>query len=206
MKAKYQLSLLFVICYLLFSVSATAQSIHFGVKGGVNNSEFNLDDVPTKSGYGWFVGPTLKVNILSFLGVQGAVLYSQSNSKVDGTNIKQKSILVPIDARLNLHLLPKFGLFLSTGPQFGFNTDDKDFNIFASGDRHDEVVNNYKETFQLKESMFSWNFGAGVMLSKHLELGIVYTVGITKTGDLKNVKKDDKANSKGWMASATYFF
>jgi hypothetical protein len=54
--------------------------------------------------------------------------------------------------------------------------------------------------------MFSWNFGAGVMLSKHLELGIVYTVGITKTGDLKNVKKDDKANSKGWMASATYFF
>ena len=97
-----------IIMIAFFAVMpAKAQSIHFGVKGGVNNSEFNLDDVPTKSGYGWFVGPTLKVNILSFLGVQGAVLYSQSNSKVDGTNIKQKSILVPIDARLNLHLLPK---------------------------------------------------------------------------------------------------
>ena len=196
-----------IIMIAFFAVMpAKAQSIHFGVKGGVNNSEFNLDDVPTKSGYGWFVGPTLKVNILSFLGVQGAVLYSQSNSKVDGTNIKQKSILVPIDARLNLVLTPETGLFISTGPQFGFNTGDKDFNIFSSGDKYDEVRDNYKDTFQLKKSMFSWNFGAGVMLTKHFELGIVYTVAIAETGELKNVKKDDKAKSKGWMASGTIYF
>jgi len=196
-----------IIVMALFAViPASAQGIYFGVKGGVNNSKFNLDDVSTKSGYGWFAGPTLRIDVLPFLGFQGAVFYSQSNSKVNDVDIKQKSILVPIDARLNLVLTPETGLFISTGPQFGFNTGDKDFNIFASGDKYDEVRDNYKDTFQLKKSMFSWNFGAGVMLTKHFELGIVYTVAIAETGELKNVKKDDKAKSKGWMASGTIYF
>ena len=206
MKIMKKLFVSIIVMAFFAVIPASAQGIYFGVKGGVNNSKFNLDYVSTKSGYGWFVGPTLRIDILPCLGIQGAVFYNQANSKVNDVDIKQKSILVPIDARLNLPVSPKVGLFISTGPQFGFNTGDKDFNIFSSGDQYAQVKDNYNETFQLKKSMFSWNFGAGVMLTKHFELGIVYTVAIAKTGELKNLKEGDKAKSKGWMASGTIYF
>ena len=80
------------------------------------------------------MGPTLKIDILPFLGVQAAAFYNQSNCKIVDEKIKQKSILVPIDARLNLKFDSEkaTGIYLSTGPQFGFNVGDADYNIFGS--------------------------------------------------------------------------
>jgi hypothetical protein len=204
---KKQLISLFVMAFLAI-VPASAQGIFFGVKGGMNNTRMGIDmeGISTKSGYGWFVGPTLKIDILPFFGVQAAALYNQSNCKILDEKIKQKSILVPIDARLNLKFNSEksTGIYLSTGPQFGFNVGDADYNIFGSNSS--EAKENVKSTFQLKKSIFSWNFGIGVMASKHFELGALYSLGLTTTGELEQLTKDDKPKSRMWNISATWFF
>ena len=189
-----------------FATVANAQGIYFGVKGGLNNTKLHTDweGAKIESGYGWFVGPTLRFDILPFFGIQGSAFYSQNNSKINGEDIKQKSVIIPIDARLNIPVNEDTGIFLSTGPQFGFNSGEDDYNIFGSNSS--EAKDNINSTFQLKKSLFSWNFGAGISLTKHIELGFVYSVALAKTGEIKDLKKEDKAKARGWQASATIYF
>jgi hypothetical protein len=192
----------------LFAVmSASAQGIAFGVKGGVNSTKMSIDDdaVKSESGIGFFVGPTLKVDFLPFLGVQGSLFYEQTNSKVDGEKIKRQSITVPIDVRLNLKLGLESGLYLATGPQVGFNVGEDEFKW--------NETSSYHSTFQMKKSMFNWNFGVGAMLNKQVELGFVYSLGIAKTGELESELDKAKANdnklkpkSSSLLFSATFFF
>jgi hypothetical protein len=186
---------------------ASAQGIAFGVKGGVNSTKMSIDDdaVKSESGIGFFVGPTLKIDFVPFLGVQGSVFYEQANSKVNGEKIKRQSIIVPVDLRLNLKFNEEAGLYLTTGPQVGFNVGEDEFKW--------NETSSYHNTFQMKKSMFNWNFGVGVMLSKHLEVGAVYSLGIAKTGELEseiNKAKENnntlKPKSKTLQFSATFFF
>ena len=196
-----------VVMAMFAVMPANAQGIAFGVKGGVNGTKMSIDNDAVKSelGIGFFVGPTLKIDLLPFFGVQGALLYEQANSKVDGEKIKRQSIIVPIDARLNIKFKEDAGIYLTTGPQLGFNVGDNDFTW--------NETSSYKSTFQMKKSMFNWNFGIGAMLNKHFELGAVYSLGISKTGELEAEIDKAKANnnelkpkSSTWQISATYFF
>ena len=196
---KKAISILFVMA-LMAVTNVQAQGIYFGFKGGLNNTKLNtdLENVNTKSGYGWFIGPTLKVNILPFLGVQAAALYSQTSSKINDERIKQKSVLVPLHLRLNLQIGAESGLFLATGPQFAFNVGDDEFSW--------KDTSTYNTTFQLRKSNFSWNFGVGVTLIKNVELSFDYSLGLAKTGDLEHLSKDDKPKSKMWAAGLTWLF
>jgi len=186
---------------------ASAQGIAFGVKGGMNISKMSIDNdaVECESGVGFFIGPTLKIDFLPFFGVQGSIFYEQANSKVDGEKIKRQSIIIPIDARVNLKLNETAGIYLATGPQFGFNVGDSEFQWNDTG--------TYKNTFEFKKSMFNWNFGIGAMLSKKFELGVVYSLGIAKTGELEAEIDKAKANnnelkpkSSTLQIAATLFF
>ena len=201
-------SIITMVVMALFAVMpANAQGIAFGVKGGVNFTKMSIDDdaVKSESGVGFFIGPTLKIDFLPFLGIQGSIMYEQANSKVNGEKIKRQSIIIPIDARVSFKFNEGAGIYLATGPQFGFNVGDSEF---AWDD-----TRTYKNTFQMKKSMFNWNFGAGAMLSKHFEVGVVYSLGISKTGELEAEIDKAKANnnelkpkSRTWQISATYFF
>ena len=189
-----------VVMAMFAVMPANAQGIAFGVKGGVNFTKMSIDNdaVNSESGVGFFI-------FLPFLGVQGSIMYEQANSKVDGEKIKRQSIIIPIDLRVNLKLNEVAGIYLATGPQFGFNVGDSEFTW--------NDTSTYKNTFEMKKSMFNWNFGAGAMLSKHFELGVVYSLGISKTGELEAEIDKAKANnnelkpkSSTWQISATYFF
>ena len=208
----------FVILAAFVVMPANAQ-IKFGVKGGMNstNMKINIDDLSnltTKNGFGWFVGPTLKANIpLGFLGLgaDAAVFYDERSSKAElngiEESIKRKSIIIPINARVNFSVLKLLGLYVATGPQFGFNVGDKNYNVF--GDSRDAAIDNVKSTFQLKKSQFSWNIGAGAVIMKHLEIGVAYNFAIGKTGNLKDMTRQDIIDSpkqKSLVVSAAYYF
>ena len=201
-------SIISMVVMAMFAVMpASAQGIAFGVKGGVNITKMSIDDdaVKSESGVGFFVGPTLKLDILPFFGVQGSIFYEQANSKVNGEKIKRQSIVIPIDARVNLKFNEEAGIYLTTGPQFGFNVGEDEFTWNESS--------SYKNTFQMKKSMFNWNFGIGAMLTKKIEVGAVYSLGISKTGELEDEINKAKANnnelkpkSSTVQISATLFF
>ena len=210
---KKAISLLMLLTALVLSQPMQAQSINFGVKGGMNNNEMKFDKsvFDSENRFGFFIGPTLKVALpLGGLGVDIAALYDQRESKVNDETIKQKSILVPVNARLNLGIGSSAGVYVAAGPQFGFNIGDDEY----SWKSLDESKANAENTFQLKKSNFSVNLGAGFYVSKHLEFGFTYNIAMGKTADatFKDAvdtaikPTEDDAKAKYWTISAAYYF
>ena len=193
-----------VLLVAAMTVSAQAQGIKFGLKGGLDivNLSFDKNVFDTSNKLGWFIGPSLKVSLpVPGLGVDIAALYDQKKSEVNNETITQKSIIVPVNARFSFGVGSAASIYLAAGPQFGFNVGDDEFKWTANG---------VENTFQLKKSAFSLNFGAGVTLMKHLEIGFAYNLGLGKTADVtvKQAEKDIKDDTapKSWQISAAYYF
>ena len=194
----------FVVLLAAVTMSAQAQLVKFGVKGGLDvismSFDKNLFDTSNKAG--WFIGPTVQVNLIAGLGADIAAFYDQKTAEVNSETIKMKSILIPLNARYKFGLGKTVGLYVAAGPQFGFNVGDSEF------DWKDK--DSYTNTFQLKKSSFSVNLGAGLYVTKHVEVGFTYNIAVGKTADasfkegVDAVKDDTKA--KSWQISAAYFF
>ena len=199
------LSLLILLSSMTMSMHA--QGIKFGVKGGFDIQDMKFDEkvFKTQNRLGWFVGPTVQVALpVMGLGLDIAGLYDQKSTKVNGESIKQKYILVPVNARFTLGVGEAAGLYVAAGPQFAFNIgDDVDFEW-----THNDIQN----TFQLKKSTFSVNLGAGFFLSRHLEFGFIYNVAVGSTAEASwktatdAVFHNDDTKPKSWHISATYYF
>ena len=151
-----------------------------------------------------FAGPTLQVSLpIGGLGIDIAGLYNQKKYEVNGESIKQQSILVPVNARLNLGIGSTAGLYVAAGPQFSFNIGD---------DKFEWKKADVENTFQLKKSAFSVNLGAGIYFSDHLEIGFAYNIALGSTADATWRKATDAAfheddtKPKSWHISAAYYF
>ena len=198
---------LMVVMAVTAVMPASAQGVKFGVKGGLNNTEMKFDEsvFDAENRFGWFAGPVIRIDLpITGLGVDIAGLYDQRETKVNDEKIQQKSILVPINARLNLGLGDAAGIYVAAGPQFGFNIGDDEFKW--------KDKDNYERTFQLKKSSFSVNLGAGVYLSDHFEVGFTYNIAMGKTADasfkdaVKTATTNDETKAKAWTISACYYF
>ena len=196
-----------VVLFSAFTMAMQAQNVKFGVKGGIDiqDMKFNETDLNTENKLGWFVGPTLQVALpIGGLGIDIAGLYDQKETKVNGETIKQKNILVPVNARLKLGLGSSAGIYVAAGPQFAFNIGDEEFK-WTDKDSRDN-------TFQLKKSAFSVNLGGGIYFSSHLEIGFVYNVAVGSTADAswkaatEAAFHNDDTKPKSWQISATYYF
>lgn len=188
---------------LLFVLPTSAQGVKFGVKGGINNTDMSFDEKVFNSSnrYGWFIGPTVKVT-LPVLGVDFSLLYDQKATEMNGETLEQKSVVVPVNLRTQFGLGSLVGLYLAAGPQFEFNVGQRNF----SWTDRDQVRN----TFQLKESNFSFNLGAGVYLLKNIEVGCTYNIAIGRTGDttFENAMRStyDKSKAKTWTIMGAIYF
>lgn len=186
--------------------------IDFGVKGGLNHAKLDFDCANggnynelfnVHGGTGFFVGPAMKINLPPCFGVDGAVFYDQKNTYLNDEKIKFHSILIPINARLNIPFTKGFGVFAAVGPQFAFNLGDSDYSW-----------ENVQDTFKWKKSAFSINLGAGVMLADHIELGFTYNIPLGSTGDadFKSAwntvtdKETYKSKTNSWTLSAFLYF
>ena len=210
--------ILFVVALLAATMTVQAQGLKFGIKGGLNLTKmtFSKDVYSSDNQAGFYLGPTLKLSLPLGFCVDAAVLYDQRSAKVDiayekyesyaspndeGTktltsldtyDIKQKSIQIPINARYNIGLGSEAGIYLAVGPQFGFPVGDKVYNT-KLGD------------YTLKSSNLSFNFGAGVYLLDHLEVGFSYNLAAGKSGEFKNGGDIDTHNNAWQIGAAIYF-
>jgi opacity protein-like surface antigen len=193
-----------VVLLSAMTMAVQAQNVKFGVKGGldIQNMKFDNSVFSTDNKLGWFAGPSLQVSLpIGGLGVEIAGLYNQKKYEVNGESITQKSILVPLNARLNLGIGSTAGLYVAAGPQFSFNLGDDEFKWEKE---------NVENTFQLKKSAFSVNLGAGIYFSRNLEIGFAYNIAVGSTADaswkkgIDAVSDDTKPTS--WQISAAYYF
>lgn len=194
--------ILFVVALLAATMTVNAQGLKFGIKGGLNLTKmtFSSSLYSSDNQAGFYLGPTLKLSLPLGFGVDVAALYDQRSAKVEsngqaGTGdekIKQKSIQIPINARYNIGLGSEAGIYLAVGPQFGFPVGDKVYNT-KLGD------------YTLKSSNLSFNFGAGVYLLDHLEVGFSYNLAAGKSGDFKDHSDIDTHNNAWQIGAAIYF-
>ena len=117
-----------VLLTVLAVVPANAQGLKFGVKGGLNVSSMSLDEkvIKSENRAGWFIGPSAKLS-LPIIGFDIAAFYDQKQTEIDGVDIKQQSILIPVNVRGNFGLGSLASIYLAAGPQFGFNVGDDEF-------------------------------------------------------------------------------
>jgi len=192
----------------LFAATTAQAQIKFGLKGGLNvtNMSFSQDVVDKSNRTGFFIGPMVKVTIpLAGLGLDAGLLYDQREAEAsddgDKMSVKQRSINIPINLRYNFGFSSIVGAYVAAGPQFGIAVGDKSF-------KWDEGVN-----YDVSNTNFSVNVGAGVTLLSHLEIGFTYNIACGKTGEVNfwNVASStweqvNKGRANAWQVSAAYWF
>jgi len=190
----------------LLSASPCFAQVKLGVKGGFNMTELKLNEeiIDSKNRNGFFFGPTLKITLPILLGFDVAALYDRREMEVGDelTKVKQESVAIPVNVRLNLGKESSFGAFIFAGPQFEFNI----------GDRH-KVLDEARE-WEFKKSTLSANFGVGVMVGGTLQVTANYNVALGKTADVNDkviedsfeqLRKHDAKTNAWQLALAVYF-
>jgi len=170
---------------------ASAQTFDFGIVAGLNLSKLKFSgnykntikkNLESGNRAGWYVGPKIYLNTALGLGFDAAVEYSQRELEIDdGTTTDRetyRTLEIPINVRYNIGLGKKAGVYVATGPQFGFAFKNMSWKNIGSGDNFDK--SNLNTT---------WNIGAGLRLLNHLEIGVGYNFALGKVGKsiLKNV-------------------
>lgn len=194
---------------LLVSAPTFAQ-FNWGIKAGMNlaSKPGSLDDIKSEGKTGFFVGPTAKIMLpIVGLGIEGNLLYSQTNSELNGEDITRRSIEVPIYLRyeLSLPVVNKFlEPFVAVGPQFGWT--------LGNGEESWKEAGIEVAQWEYKKSNLSLNVGAGATFLNHIQLHVNYNIALGNTGEYKaspasagwDYIKGSKVNT--WQVSATYIF
>jgi hypothetical protein len=195
----------------LTATAAHGQLVQVGLRGGLEMTqvEFSSDALRQSNRAGFYVGPQLKFRLpVVGLGIDGSVLYSRRDLKVEGETFRQESILLPVHARYSVGIGEVLSIFLCAGPQFSFNVGD-DIMFWKDSE-------NNNNQFNLQTTQLSLNFGGGITFAKNLEGALYYNIPIGKTADftwdqlgsdLKDLEwQRAKSRTNAWSLSLTYFF
>lgn len=194
---KKTVALVLIALAALITVPAKAQ-VKFGIKGGLNIStvHFNKEIMSKGNMTGFQIGPMIEARIpLVGLGIDAAVLYSQKGLGIGSQDIKTDYLDVPVNLKW------KFGLpiikgYFAAGPYVGFR---------VGGDKVWKVLN---DQIEAKSFSAGLNFGAGIELISHLQVGFNYGLGLTDNYSIKKVDLSNGGNGKnrGWSITAAILF
>lgn len=193
--SKWMAALLVAVC--TFTVLPAQAQLKFGVKGGLNITSLSLSKDIAKSDNrtGFFIGPMAEFTLpIVGLGVDAAVLYSQSRAQMDyKTNIADnlKSLEVPINLKWTFGLGSLASGFIAAGPQFGWNVGNSTF---------------YEEVIQLKNNFTTFNVGVGAKFLRHFQAGVNYNFSLGKVGQIIDDENLLKIKRKTWQISVAYLF
>jgi hypothetical protein len=201
-----------VVFFLLGGISVQAQT-KFGIKAGVNLSSVSLDgnigdNFKTENFTGFQVGPMIEF-MTPLIGIDLAVLYSQqgfnflkNNERIDSP-YQEKTLEIPLNLKLKLALIPKLvRVYGTAGPYINFRLSD---NL-------KDLIPNVVEDTKAKSFGAGLNFGFGVELFTHLQVGANYQMGLTDNysdiiGKLGNLDTyTGKSKTAVWSITAAYLF
>ncbi len=197
------------VAIIAMSISAAAQ-FSIGPRVGINVNSMHFDSDLFKSenraGFTGGLQAEFMIPMVGF-GFDASVMYVHrvNNATIDtnGTNgtattpqIKDKDYIeIPVNLKYKIGL-PVIGKIITpyvfTGPSFAFLTSRKAIN----------------EAWKNKSTSVAWNFGFGVQLLGHLQVGASYGLGMTKAfekiGAVDGV--DIQGKNRYWTVTAAYLF
>ncbi|MDR1437130.1 MAG: PorT family protein [Candidatus Symbiothrix sp.] len=187
-----------LVLLLVAGINAQAQ-FKYGLKAGVNLSSVSLsgngsDNINVENLTGFQVGPVIElmIPVINF-GIDAALLYSQQGFKIETENYKANTLEIPVNLKYKISALDLIGAYVAVGPYANFKLSD-------------DLVRQAKS----KSFGAGLNFGLGVELLGHLQVGANYKLGLTddyseiSVGNAVN--QAFKGTQKGWTISAAYFF
>ena len=194
--SKWMAALLVAVCTL--TVLPAQAQLKFGVKGGLNITSLSLskDIVNSDNRTGFFIGPMAEFTLpIVGLGVDAAVLYSQSRAQMNNGNDaiadNLKSLEVPINLKWTFGLGSLASGFIAAGPQFGWNVGNSSF---------------VKDAIQLKNNFTTFNVGVGAKFLRHFQAGVNYNFSLGKVGQIIDDENLLKIKRKTWQISVAYLF
>lgn len=171
-------SIVVIVSFFLLSVSANAQSIAIGLKGGLNFANLNGSSATevygNRTGYHFGAFTLIK---LSKIGIQPEIIYSKQGSTVtvNSTNFDSNFDYFNIPILLKLYTVA--GLNIQVGPQFGF-VSGAQYPVGPSGNQTLQDITN-----KLKGSDISIAMGLGVDLPFGLTVDGRYNLGVTSNNN-----------------------
>lgn len=192
--------ILIVMALVVCAGSADAKLFRFGVKAGLNvnhlslNKDFTNSLIDKSNRTGWEAGALAEVNIpVIGLGVDASLMYARMNNGSDD-NVGKNFLMIPINLKYKL-TLPVVGKYIApyifTGPDFAFKLDK-----------------NIKQSFETKTCQVAWNFGLGLELINHLQIGASYGLGINNIADKVTSLNTTNMKLKNnyWTVTAAWLF
>lgn len=204
-----------MVCAMLLAVpAAQAAGFKVGPKVGLNINKFSMDkdkilDSDNRCGFTAGVDAQFTVPLIG-VGADVSVMYTRRNteSKIfnelknayDVENAHYDYISVPVHLMYKLELPAVSHIvapYVITGPDFSFRVSK-------------EIMND----IQAKKCSVGWDFGIGVELIKHLQIGATYTLGMNKAvkfansinSNIPNFDGSGIKNINGWTVSAAWLF
>ncbi|MBP5503431.1 MAG: PorT family protein [Bacteroidales bacterium] len=215
---------------VMFSVSSFAQDISFGVKAGVNFSNFNVkedgksvDDLKMKPGIN--LGAYADFNFTDMFALEAGLQFEQKGSKMEFSEsaygIKYKYtekyninyFTIPVNFRVNLPVGDN-NLYFLAGPTLGIGLSGKvKWEEEEDGEKEsddaslkfgDNTGNEYEDGDDLHRMNIGLLFGAGFEMSNNLGVRLTYDLGLsnlTPKGD-----SDNSCKTKVLGLALTYKF
>jgi hypothetical protein len=193
---------IFTVLIVLFSFFSAEAEIRFGAKAGLNlaKTSFNTQTLQSDNFTGFHIGPIVEIANPTGLGVNVAVLYSQQGLKIKELSLEEKgsTLDIPVNLKLKIGLFDWVGIYGTAGPYGSFKLDGNNFTI-----NNLEVIGS---EFKQKSFGAGLNFGFGVELLKHFQIGANYKLGLTD--DYQEVITDHRLGGKTriWSITGAYFF
>ena len=193
-----------LVAFIGFGTQHVNAQLDFGVVAGMNISkaDFKNPAHSFKSGNrcGWFIGPKVEFAVpLIGIGADASVQFSQRNINIenrDGSETssnKLNTIEIPINLRYQFGFSSLAAAYIATGPQFGFNVGKGKFKEIRDTE------------YKVKNSILTWNIGAGVKLLKHLEAGVTYNIALSKFAKYTGTQ-ESSLKSNTFQVHVGYFF
>ena len=195
-----------VFAALLFlGIGQVSAQARLGVKGGLNiaSVHFSTDVLQSDNVTGFQIGPMIEGSLpLLGLGFDAAILYAQKGLETktvsgEKTSLKNDYIDVPVNLKWKLGL-PVMKVYLAAGPYVGFR---------VGGNKIWELPGSMVDQVKTKSFSAGLNFGAGVELISHLQVGLNYGLGLTNNYSMESLSltKSDGKN-RGWSVTAAILF
>jgi hypothetical protein len=179
---------------LLLIMGIVNAQLQFGLKGGVNVSNFtggNFNNIEKSSLVAFHAGGLVRIKF-DHLVLQPELLFSSQGAKLDDgvTEADYKVSYVNIPIMLQWQFKGSF--YVEAGPQAGFKVSE-------------DIPNSAIEDFA-KSTDLSIGFGLGFLKSKGLGIGARYMVGVSKVGDFDSANIDPDFKNGALQFSLIFVF
>lgn len=179
-----------MVAFAVHTAIAQHSNVQFGVKGGVNISNFNDDAYGNSDGkVGLHLGGLAHIHVTRQFAVQPEAIFSMQGAEFpNGAKYKLNYINIPV---LGQYMFGE-GFRVQTGPQLGI--------LVSAESKFNDVEVDNDDNY--KTADFGWTFGAGYLSKTGLGVDARYNLGIS---DITKATASDVKN-RVWQIGLFYQF